>query len=232
MELIVAVVIPAYNEAGSLPKVLAAIPPNLAQRVLVSDNGSTDDTVQVALAHGVEVVRATQRGYGYAMWAGVQQVLDVSDIIVMFDGGYKEDPAEMPQILAPLLNNQADFVLGSRMRFAQPGSLTLPQRVGNWLTTQIMQRLYSVRVSDLAPFRAIRCSLLKKLDMRERTYGWPTEMIVKAAICKARIVEVDVHYRPRYAGKSKVSGSLMGGLKAGVVILRTAFKYARWQPSA
>ncbi len=212
MEPVIAVVIPACNEAGSLPNVIAAIPREWVHRIVVSDNGSTDDTLQVALTLGVEVVSEPRRGYGHAMWAGVQRVIDHSDIIVMFDGGFKEDPTEMPQVLAPLLRQEADFVLGSRIRLAAKGSLTRPQRMGNWLTTQIMRRLYGVVATDLAPFRAIRAPLLKRLDMQERTYGWPTEMIVKAAICKARIVEVDVHYRPRYAGKSKVSGSFTGSL--------------------
>lgn len=227
----IAVVIPACNEAGSLPKVLGAIPPGSIHRIIVSDNASTDDTVAVAQSLGAEVVQESRRGYGYAVWAGVQQVIDGCDIIVMFDAGYKEDPAEMPQVLAPLLCGQADLVLGSRVRFAAPGALSLPQRLGNGLTTQIMRRLYGVRVTDLAPFRAIRTALLRRLDMCERTYGWPTEMIVKAALCKARIVEVDVHYRPRYAGKSKVSGSIKGSIQAGAVILRTSVKYWLWQPS-
>ncbi len=224
-------VIPACNEAGSLAQVLGAIPAKLAQRVIVSDNGSTDNTVAVATMLGAEVVQEQRRGYGYAVWAGVQRVIDCSDIIVMFDGGYKEDPAEMPCVLAPLLRDEADFVLGSRVRLAAPSALSLPQRVGNGLTAQIMRYLYGVRVTDLAPFRAIRSSLLKRLDMCERTYGWPTEMIVKAALCRARIAEVDVHYRPRYTGKSKVSGSLKGSLKAGVVIVRTSVKYRQWQSS-
>lgn len=231
VEPVIAVVIPACNEAGSLPNVINAIPREWVHRIVVSDNGSTDDTLQVALTLGVEVVSEPRRGYGYAMWAGVQRVIDHSDIIVMFDGGFKEDPTEMPRVLSPLLRQEADFVLGSRIRLAAKGSLTRPQRMGNWLTTQIMRCLYGVVVTDLAPFRAIRAPLLKRLDMQERTYGWPTEMIVKAAICKARIVEVDVHYRPRYAGKSKVSGSFTGSLKAGQVILRTALKYSQWQPT-
>lgn len=225
----ISVVIPACNEAGALPHVLRAIPVEFAHRVIVSDNGSTDDTAAIAQAYGAEVIYEPRRGYGYAMWAGVQRVLHSSDIIVMFDGGGKEDPTEMPQILAPLLRNEADFVLGSRTKYASPGSLTLPQRLGNGLTTQIMRQLYGVRVTDLAPFRAIRTSLLQRLEMRERTYGWPTEMIVKAAICKARIKEVDVHYRPRTTGKSKVSGTLKGSLKAGIVILRTSLKYWQWR---
>ena len=230
VEPVVAVVIPACNEAESLARVLRAIPLNLAQEIVVSDNGSTDDTIAVARAHGAITVSEPRRGYGYAMWAGLQCVRGRCDIAVMLDGAHKEDPAEMPLVLGPLLNRQADFVLGSRVRYAAAGALTLPQRLGNQLTAQIMLRLYGVRVTDLAPFRAIRMTLFDRLEMRERTFGWPAEMIIKAAICGARISEVDVHYRPRSAGKSKVSGTLTGSVKAGAVILRTAFKYARWQP--
>jgi glycosyltransferase involved in cell wall biosynthesis len=226
----IAVVIPAYNEAAALPKVLSELPRNLAQRIVVSDNGSDDGTPDVARAHGAEVVRETRRGYGWACWAGVCAVLHDCDAIAMLDAGGKEDASELPLVLGPILRGEADFVLGSRVRYAAPGALTPQQRFGNWLTTHIMARLYGTRITDLAPFRAIRSPILQTLNMQERTFGWPTEMIVKAARAGARIAEVDVHYRPRYAGKSKVSGTLKGSVKAGIVILRTAFKYARWQP--
>jgi glycosyltransferase involved in cell wall biosynthesis len=228
----IAVVIPAYNEAAALPKVLEDLPRELIWRVVVSDNGSDDGTPEVARAHGAEVVREDRRGYGWACWAGVRAILHDCDVIAMLDAGGKEDATELPLLLQPILDDQADFVLGSRVRFAAPDALTHPQRFGNWLTTQIMARLYGTRVTDLAPFRAIRSPLLHKLDMQERTFGWPTEMIVKAARAGARISEVDVHYRPRYAGKSKVSGTVKGSAKAGVVILRTAFRYAHWEPNS
>jgi glycosyltransferase involved in cell wall biosynthesis len=227
----VAVVIPAVNEAGALPKVLADIPRGLVHCIVVSDNGSTDDTAAVAASLGATVVREERRGYGYACWAGALQVMDECDVIAFFDAAYKEDPTELPLVLGPILEGQADFVLGSRVRFAAPGALKPAQRFGNWLTARLMRSLYGVRVTDLASFRAIRAPLLKQLDMQERTFGWPTEMIVKAARAGARIIEVDVHYRPRYAGKSKVSGTVSGSIKAGAVILRTTFRYARWNPA-
>lgn len=228
----VTVVIPACNERTSLPLVLGAIPPALAQRVIVSDNGSTDDTPAVAIAHGAEVVREPRRGYGWACFAGIQFALahDKPDVIVMLDAANKEDAREMPLLLDPLVQGTADFVLGSRVRRAQRGALQPAQRFGNWLTTRLMRSLYDVAVTDLAPFRAIRAPLLQRLDMRERTYGWPTEMIVKAAICRARIAEVDVSYQPRLSGKSKVSGSVHGSIRAGGVILRTALAYRQWRP--
>lgn len=230
MEPVVAVVIPACDEAGSLAQVLRELPRAPVSRIVVCDNGSRDDTAAVARAGGAEVVAEPVRGYGRAMWRGVREVIDTCDVIVMLDAAHKEDPKELPLLLAPLIDDTADFVLGSRVRYAAPGALTPPQRFGNNLTAAVMRRLYGVRVTDLAPFRAIRAPLLQRLDMRERTFGWPTEMIVKAAICRARIAEVDVHYRPRATGRSKVSGSITGSAKAGVVILRTVLRYRRWRP--
>jgi glycosyltransferase involved in cell wall biosynthesis len=228
--LAIAVVIPACDEAGSLAAVLRALPRADLRQIIVCDNGSRDNTAQVARDAGADVVFEPVRGYGHAMWRGVREAIDSCDVIVMLDAANKEDPAELPLLLEPLLSNRADFVLGSRVRRAAAGALTPPQRFGNGLTAAIMRVLYGVRVSDLASFRAIRAPLLKRLDMRERTFGWPTEMIVKAAICKARIAEVDVSYRPRRTGKSKVSGSLSGSIKAGVVILRTVVRYVGWRP--
>lgn len=228
----VTVVIPACNEQISLPLVLRAIPAALVQRVIVSDNGSTDDTPAVAAAHGADVIHELRRGYGWACFAGVQHAIahDTPDVIVMLDAANKEDAGEMHLLLDPLRQGAADFVLGSRVRRAQRGALQPAQRFGNWMTTRMMRALYDVVVTDLAPFRAIRAPLLKRLDMRERTYGWPTEMIVKAAICRARIAEVDVSYQPRQSGKSKVSGTVRGSIRAGVVILRTALDYRNWRP--
>lgn len=226
----IAVVIPALNEAGSLPKVLAELPRDLVQCIVVSDNGSVDGTPEVAASLGAVVVRETRRGYGYACWAGAASVIDNHDVIVFCDAAYKEDPRELPLVLGPILEGRADLVLGSRVKHALPGALKPAQRFGNWLTTQLMQSLYKIHLTDLAPYRAITTPLLKQLDMQERTFGWPTEMIVKAARANARIVEVDVHYRARWAGKSKVSGTLKGSVLAGILILRTTFRYMRWSP--
>ena len=225
----IAIVIPAVNEAGALPKVLADIPRDLVTCIVVADNGSTDNTADVARSLGAVVVREDRKGYGYACWAGAARVIDECDVIAFFDAAYKEDPKELPLVLAPILEGRADFVLGSRVRYAAKGALRPAQQFGNWLTTQLMQRLYGIRITDLASFRAIRAPLLKRLDMQERTFGWPTEMIVKAARAGARIAEVDVHYRPRFAGKSKVSGTLKGSVLAGAIILRTTFRYTRWR---
>lgn len=224
----IAVVIPALNEAESVSRVIGDIPRALVDCIVVADNGSTDNTAEIARRLGAVVVSEPRRGYGYACWAGAAQVINRCDVIAFFDAAYKEDLTELPLLLAPILEGRADFVLGSRVKHAAKGALRPAQRFGNWLTTQLMQRLYGIRITDLSSFRAIRTPLLTRLDMQERTFGWPTEMIVKAARANGRIEEVDVHYRPRYAGKSKVSGTLKGSVLAGIVILRTTFRYARW----
>lgn len=226
----VGVVIPAYNEAESLPRVLAAIPSSLVSEVVVVDNASTDDTAAVAQAGGARVVREERRGYGYACAAGASALGPV-DVVVQLDADYSDDPAELPLLLAPLEAGQADLVIGSReLGTCEPGALAPHQRFGNWLTAQIMRQLYGVRVTDLGPFRAIRRPVLDRLALAERTYGWSVEMMVKAARGGFRIVEVPVSYRRRYAGQSKVSGTFKGSLKAGVVIIGTSVRYRRWSP--
>lgn len=228
----VGVVIPAYNEAESLGRVLAAIPRSLAQEIVVVDNASTDATADVARNGGARVVREERRGYGYACAAGVEALGPV-DVVVQLDADYSDDPAELPLLLAPLLEDRADLVLGSReLGHCEPGALLPHQRFGNWLTARIMGVLYSVRVTDLGPFRAIRKPALDRLELAERTYGWSVEMMVKAARAGYRLVEVPVSYRPRYAGQSKVSGTIKGSIKAGAVIIGTSVRYRSWKPSA
>ena len=224
----VGVFIPAHNEAGSLPRVLADIPRSLVSEIVVVDNASTDGTADVARAAGAHVVREQRLGYGYACAAGVA-ALGAVDIVVQLDADYSDQPRELPLLLQPLLDDRADLVLGSReLGTCEAGALAQHQRFGNWLTAQMMRGLYGVHVTDLGPFRAIRKSALERLALTERTYGWSVEMMVKAARAGYRIIEVPVSYRARYAGQSKVSGTVRGSLKAGVVIIGTTWRYRRW----
>lgn len=226
----VGVVIPAYNEAESLPRVLADIPRELVDEIIVVDNASTDGTAAAARSGGARVVRQILRGYGHACAAGVAALGPV-DVVVQLDADYSDDPRELPLLLAPLRDDAADLVIGSReLGELTPGALAPHQRFGNWLTARIMRALYGVRVTDLGPFRAIRRPALERLALAERTYGWSVEMMVKAARAGYRIREVPVRYRPRYAGQSKVSGSLRGSLKAGAVIIGTSLRYRGWSP--
>jgi len=224
-----AIVIPALNEAENLPRLIAAIPrlPGDTLDVIVVDNGSTDDTAGAARAAGARVVAEPRRGYGFACAAGVRAAqAQGAEAIVFLDGDVSSDPAEMPRLLEPLRANSADMVLGSRLLGSDGGAMLPHQNFGNLLTAWLMRRLYGLRVTDLAPYRAVRAELLAALDMREMTFGWPTEMMVKAARHGARIVEVPVSFHPRLAGKSKVSGTLRGSVLAAYFILRTTFRYA------
>ena len=222
----VCVIIPALNEAESISAVLAAIPAGLADEVIVVDNGSTDATVARALAAGARVVGEARRGYGYACAAGVAATQ--ADILVFLDADLSDFPEEITALLAPIQAGQADLVLGSRFLAGALAPAVMPpqQRFGNWLVSRLMRRLYRLPVTDLGPFRAVRRDVLLALDMREMTYGWPTEMMVKAARRGYLIREIAVRHRARYAGRSKVSGTVRGAILAAYYILRTTLRYA------
>ena len=223
------VIIPALNEAGCIGELVAAALAQPINEVIVVDNGSTDDTAGAARRAGAQVVREARRGYGYACAAGCAAADPGSGALVFLDGDFSFAPGEMPRLLAPLQAGIADLVLGSRARGSiERGSMPAPQRFGNWLVARLMQRMYGLPVTDLGPYRAVRRELLETLDMREMTFGWPTEMIVKAARRRARIVEAPVSYRSRRSGRSKVSGTVRGTLLAGYVILDTTFRYMTW----
>ncbi|MBS1251197.1 MAG: putative glycosyltransferase [Anaerolineales bacterium] len=222
----VSVVIPALNEASTIADVITAIPRDVVDRVVVVDNGSTDETAQVAEAAGATVIHEPRRGYGAACHAGAQAATD-ADILVFLDGDGADNPREIPLLVDPILAGQADLVIGSRERGErEPGALLPHARFGNWLAAQLMRRLYGLQVTDLGPFRAIRRPVLQALDMQEMTYGWPTEMMVKAAKRGYRVLEVPVSYRRRAGGKSKISGTLRGTVLAAYYILGTTIRYA------
>jgi glycosyltransferase involved in cell wall biosynthesis len=237
----VAVIVPALNEQESIAAVvtevvaarIAGVPGDRVDPVIVVDNGSTDRTAEVARAAGARVVREERRGYGYACAAGVAATGPEVDVLVFMDGDGSDDAGQMDALLAPLVDDRADLVLGSRVLGPRARGALLPhQRLGNALTTALVGLLYGQRVTDLPPFKAIRRSLLAELDMREMTYGWTVEMIVKCARHaghrrkRCRIVEVPVSTRPRLGGRSKVSGTLVGTLLAAYYMLSTTVKYA------
>lgn len=220
------VIIPAANEAGNIRRLVEEVHETLPVSVIVVDNSSTDDTAQEAGSARAKVVSEPRRGYGYACAAGVAAAND-AEIFVFLDGDYSFSPTELPSILSPILEDQADLVLGSReLGQIEQGAMPPQQRFGNWLASRLMNLLYGLSITDLGPYRAIRRGLLLELHMQEMTYGWPTEMIVKSARRKARIVEVPVSYRGRLFGRSKVSGTIRGTLLAGWYILGVTFRYA------
>jgi glycosyltransferase involved in cell wall biosynthesis len=221
----VVAIVPALNEQGSIGRVVAAIPRDLVDEIIVVNNGSTDQTAAAASAAGARVLTEPERGYGAACKAGLDMASD-ADILVYLDGDASDQPEELANLLGPVVRGEADLVIGSRLLGRRESGAMPPHAVfGNWLTARLVRLLYGVRISDLGSFRAIRRADLLTLGMRERTYGWPVEMIVKAAKRGYRIREVPVTHRKRI-GKSKVAGTLMGSLKAAYVILFTTFRYA------
>jgi glycosyltransferase involved in cell wall biosynthesis len=226
----VAVVIPALNEAGGIDELVRETRQQPVDPVIVVDNDSTDGTAQVAAQAGARVVREPRRGYGYACIAGIQAAGDAADVLVFLDGDFSFLPSELPRLLAPIAADRADLVLGSRERgWIEAGSMPFHQRLGNRLVARLLGIFYGVPLTDLGPYRAIRRETLARLDLRERTFGFPTEMIVKAARQRARVDEVPVTYRARRAGKSKVGGSLRGSILATIRILSVTFRYLRAQ---
>jgi glycosyltransferase involved in cell wall biosynthesis len=221
----ITLIIPALNEAACIGPLLAELPAELIQQLLIVDNGSTDDTAGVARRAGAQVVVEPRRGYGYACAAGVAAAS--GDLLAFMDADGSFIPGELAALLVPMLDGSADLVLGTRMRGGMAaGAMPPHQRFGNQVVARLMHRLYGLHLTDLGPFRVIRRDLLSTLDMSEMTYGWPVEMIVKAARQDARIVELPVSYRPRSAGYSKVGGTARGTILATYRILGTTFRYA------
>jgi glycosyltransferase involved in cell wall biosynthesis len=223
----ISVIIPALNEAGNIAALVAEVYATAPVEVIVVDNGSTDATAAEAHAAGACVVSEPRRGYGYACAAGVAAARE-AEVLLFLDGDYSFLPRDLPELIKPIERGEADLVLGSRTRgHIERGSMPPQQRWGNWLTARLMNRLYGLSITDLGPYRAVRRSALDQIDMQEMTYGWPVEMIVKAARRRARIVEVPVSYHSRRAGQSKVSGTLRGTILAGWRIMSVTLRYAR-----
>jgi len=228
MKHVVNVIIPAYNEQLSIGKVLADIPRDIVDEIIVADNGSTDETARIASQAGATVVIEMRRGYGHACLCAIDYIKSKSerpDVIVFLDGDYSDHPEEMSLLLKPISEEACDMVIGSRtMGNSEKGAL-LPQAVlGNALATTLIKIFYEQEFTDLGPFRAVRFDRLLELDMKDKTYGWTVEMQIKAAKKKFKCSEVPVSYRKRI-GKSKVTGTLGGSVKAGYKILWTIFRH-------
>ncbi|GEM_PF-800299 len=217
----VVAVIPALDEEGAIGAVVRALPRDLVRRVVVVDNGSRDRTAASARAAGAEVVSEPRRGYGFACMAGVAAAPE-AEVFLFLDGDGSDFPEDAGGLLEPILAGRADLVLGSRERGGMvEGALPLQARLGNRLAAWLIGVLDGARISDLAPFKAVRAEPLRALGLRECTYGWTIELIVRAAQAGLALEEIPARYRQRLAGESKVSGTLSGTIRASARILVT-----------
>lgn len=222
------VVSPVYNEADSLPLVLADIPRPPVRRVVIADNNSTDGSAEVARAHGAEVVAAPVQGYGSACLAALAELRrgGPPDVVVFLDADYSDHPEELPKVIQPILDHEADVVIGSRvLGERQPGALLPQARAGNFVACLMIRILYGHRYTDLGPFRAITWTAFEQLKMDDPNFGWTAEMQVKALRHRLRVVEVPVSYRKR-VGVSKITGTVKGTILAGIKILWTVMRYS------
>ena len=221
----VALIIPALNEDAVIGRMLAALPPDLYEIVVVSDNGSTDRTSDVAYKSGATVVTDDERGYGAACLRAISALPEMIDAVVFMQADLSEDPAEARDLLRPLREGTADLVIGSRtLGNAEPGALLPHQEFGNHVAAFLIRLLFGHRYTDLGPYRAIRMSALQGLGMQDRNYGWTVEMQVRALLCGLRVVEIPVRYGIRKAGVNKVSGNLVASVKAGWKIVTTVLR--------
>ena len=223
----VAIVIPALNEEAALHQLLAELPQDFAQWIVVVDNGSKDATATVAQKSGAIVITEPIRGYGRACLKGFKAACSLgAEIVIFMDGDGSDDPTDLPMMLRPISEGKADFVIGSRVSIlAERGSVPAQARLGYWLVSRMIRLLYGVRLHDIGSFRVVRRSLLETIAMREMTYGWPVEMLVKAARAHYRILELPIHYRYRSHGRSKVAGTINGSIKAAYYMLSTTLRY-------
>lgn len=228
--MILDVVIPAWNEEGTIGKVVGDIDMNLVRQVVVVDNNSTDRTSEVAKEAGAVVEKELKRGYGNACLLGLERCRKSTpqpDIVAFMDGDYSDYPEQLIEIVQPIVDSKCDLVIGSRARGKRErGSMTPQQRFGNWLATRMIRVMYGRKFTDLGPFRAISWKALEDIQMQDQTYGWTVEMQVKIIKKGYDFIEIPVDYRNRGAGKSKVATTLKGTILAGWKIITTIIRYS------
>lgn len=223
----VSVIVAALNEEEALGQVIRAIPRNIADEIIVVDNGSTDRTPDVARRAGARVILEPRRGYGRAYRAGLRAIAPNCEVVVFLDGDGSDYPEMMDRLVQPIIEGTHDFVIGSRTRgLRERGSMNLHQVFAGYAIGVFLRMLYGVRSTDMGPFRAIRRDALEQLGMREETYGWPLEMQMRAGRARLRTLEVPVNYRRRAGGHSKIAGTIRGSFLAATRILATLMRVA------
>jgi glycosyltransferase involved in cell wall biosynthesis len=228
MQAIIKVIIPAYNEQDSIANVVNDIP-KIVDEIIVISNNSTDNTAINAKNAGATVLHERKKGYGHACLKGLEYIAnqkEKTEIVVFLDGDYSDYPAQLSELIAPIINKNIDFVLGARVKEQREyGAITPQQIFGNWLATALMKLFFGATYTDLGPFRAIKYEKLMALKMEDKTYGWTVEMQLKVLRNKFTYLEIPVKYRNRI-GVSKVSGTIKGAIFAGIKILSWIFKYS------
>jgi glycosyltransferase involved in cell wall biosynthesis len=220
----VSVIIPTHNEAQAIARVLADLPSNLVTEVIVVDSNSNDGTPEIAAKMGARIILESRRGYGRACLTGLAAA-NSPDIVVFLDGDYSDRPSELPILLGPIIQGDADITLGSRLgEQRMPAALPWHQAFGNRLAAGLIRHFYGLKITDLGPFRAARADVLCAIALEETTYGWAVEMILKGALHGFRVVEVPVTYYRRI-GKSKIGGTLKGTVGAAWFILSLMVRY-------
>lgn len=224
----VAIVIPALNEEDAIRQLLTEFPRDLAEWIIVVDNGSTDSTARVARAANALVASEPIRGYGRANLTGFQTACNLgAEIVVFMDGDGSDNPADLSMMLGPVLAGEAEMTIGLRTSHrAESGAVPPQARLGNAIVSALLRFFYGAPVHDIGSFRVVRCAALQNLNMREMTFGWPVEMLVKMARAHYRILELPIHYRRRRLGRSKISRTVVGSVKAAYYMLRTTARYA------
>ena len=225
---IIKVIVPAFNEQDSIGKVIGDIP-KIVDEIIVISNNSTDKTAENAKKAGATVLFENRKGYGYACLKGMDYIAQkekTPEIVVFLDGDYSDHPEQLTALIAPILEDNLDFVVGTRVKkLREAGAMTPQQIFGNWLATLLMTLLFQSKFTDLGPFRAIKYSTLLGLEMEDTTYGWTVEMQLKILKQKRSYTEIPMKYRNRI-GVSKVSGTIKGSILAGIKILDWIFKYS------
>lgn len=226
----VCVIIPALNEEGAIAQVVSSLlQTGKADSVIVVDNGSTDRTAEFAQQAGALVIAEPKKGYGQACWRGVLTAKTVNpQVIVFMDGDGADQGAELERLVAPVVAGMADLVIGARTLGIGKRALPLQQRAGNFVARRLLRLLYGVKLQDIGSFRAIRADWLEELQMQDRAFGWPIEMLVKTLRRRGRLLELPVSVQMRI-GKSKVSGTIKGTLRAAYGMFRYLLLYARSQ---
>ena len=220
----VSVIIPTHNEAQAIARVLADLPSDLITEVIVVDSNSNDGTPEIAARMGARLIYESRRGYGQACLTGLAAA-NLPDIVVFLDGDYSDRPSELPILLGPIIQGDADITLGSRLgEQSTPAALPWHQVFGNRLAAGLIRHFYGLKITDLGPFRAARADVLRAIALEETTYGWAVEMILKGALHGFRVVEVPVTYYRRI-GKSKIGGTLKGTVGAAWFILSLMVRY-------